>query len=291
MPMCSQEVAFRQDDGLGVAADLVLPASEPAAAAVICPGFRGGRRGGAAMAVAEHLALDLGWASLLLDYTGFGGSQGPAGRFEPERQVSDIRAAVAYLRVRFDGRRVALFGNSFGAGMAAVAAARDPAVACLFSLCAFTSGAALMADQRPRWQLAELRDALAADRLERVATGRSREVDPDTVMVRDPEAIAYMARLVAAGAGGRTPMPLADAERLVAFEPIAEAARLRGRPALFVHCERDCFIPAWHSLALAEAAGAPCVLLPYGHYDVYEGEPQRVLLRTAVEFYRAAVPG
>jgi len=289
--MAAEEVGFHQDDGLRLAADLVLPAGEPAAAVVICPGFRGGRRGGSGMTVADRLAADLGWAALLLDYSGFGASEGPPGRFDPERQVGDIRAAVAYLRVRFGMRQVAIFGNSFGAGMAVAAAARDPAVACLFSLCAFSSGRALMADQRPWWRLVEFLESLDADRLERVSSGRSREVDPDSVMVRDPEAEAYMAKLVAAGTAQRSLMAVADAQRLVDFEPVREAPRLRGRPALFVHCRRDYFIPAWHSAALAEAAQAQCLLLPYGHYDVYEGEPQEVLLRTAVDFYRAALSG
>jgi uncharacterized protein len=287
--MAAEEVSFYQDDGLRLAADAVLPDGVPAGGVVICPGFRGGRRGGSGMAVAERLAADLGWVALLLDYSGFGGSEGPRGRFDPERQVADIRAAVAYLRVRLAGGPVAVYGNSFGAGMASVAAARDPAVACLFSLCAFSSGRALMAEQRPWWQLVEFTEALDRDRLERVAIGRSREVDADFVMPRDPEAAAYKAKLVAAGRFDESPMPLADAQRLVDFEPLRDAARLRGRPALFVHCERDHWIPARHSQSLAEAAGARCLLLPYGHYDIYEGAPQELLLRTAVDFYRGAL--
>jgi pimeloyl-ACP methyl ester carboxylesterase len=287
--MSLEEVGFFQDDGLRVAADLVFPAREPQASVVICPGFRGGRRGGAGLAVAEHLAAELGWAALLVDYTGFGGSEGPSLRFEPERQVEDLRAAVAYLRVRFEDRPVAIFGNSFGAGIAAVATARDASVACLFSLCAFSSGRALAADNRAHWNQVEFAETLERDRIERVVSGISREVDPDTVMVRDREAEEYMARLRSTGQARKSLMALTDAQRLVDFEPIAAAPRLRGRPVLFVHCERDHFIPAWHSVAMAKAANAPCVLLPYGHYEVYDGEPQRVLFRTAAEFYREAL--
>jgi pimeloyl-ACP methyl ester carboxylesterase len=287
--MAPEEVAFSQDDGLRIAADLVLPRDEPKAAVVMCPGFRGGRRGGAALSVADRLAGELGWAALLVDYSGFGGSEGPPGRFDPERQVHDVLAAVAYLRVRFDGRPVTIFGNSFGAGIAAVATARDASVACLFSLCAFSSGRALTAENRPWWGRIEWRESLERDRLERVVSGASRQVDPDTVIVRDREAERYMARLLATGQARKSLMALSDAQRLVDFEPIAEAPRLRGRRVLFVHCERDNFIPAWHSRAMAEAAAAPCRLLPYGHYEVYDGEPREVLLRTAVDFYRAAL--
>jgi uncharacterized protein len=288
--MRTEEVEFFQDDGIALSGDIVSLAGDPEGAVVVCPGFRGTRRGGSSGVVAGRLAAELGWAVLLLDYTGFGGSGGPRGRFDPEQQVRDIRAAAAYLRARFPGRPVSIYGNSFGAGMATSAAARDPAVASLFSLCAFSSGSALMADQRQHWQLAEFREALESDRLERARTGTSRELDPDTVMVRDPEANAYMAALAAAGRADRSPMRLIDADRLASFEPIADAPGLRGRPALFVHCERDYFIPAWHSAALAEAAQAPLTLLPYGHYAIYEGEPQEDLLRLAVDFYRRSVP-
>lgn len=153
LPVNVQEVAFFQDDGFQLAADLVHPAAEPAGAVAICNGFRGTRRGGSALTVAERLAGDLGWVVLLFDYAGFGGSEGPRGRFDPEQQVADIRAAVSYLLQRYPGRPVSIYGNSFGAGMATAAAARDPRVASLFSLCAFSSGTALMADARPHWRL------------------------------------------------------------------------------------------------------------------------------------------
>jgi fermentation-respiration switch protein FrsA (DUF1100 family) len=109
-------------------------------------------------------------------------------------------------------------------------------------------------------------------------------------MVRDPEGAAYIARLAAAGKADRSQMRLSDGDRLHAFQPIEEAARLRGRPALFVHCERDYFIPAWHSKTLAEEAGAPWRFLPYGHYEIYEGRPQEELIAIAIEFYWAAGP-
>jgi fermentation-respiration switch protein FrsA (DUF1100 family) len=94
-----------------------------------------------------------------------------------------------------------------------------------------------------------------------------------------------------AGAVDRTPMDVVTAERLAAFRPLIDAPRLCGRPSLFVHCERDHFIPAWHSSALAEAACGRDLILPgYGHYAIYDGEPREVLFRHAVDFYRVAVP-
>lgn len=284
------EVAFFQDDGVQLAGDIFLPDREPVASVAVCPGFRGTRRGGSSAVLAERLASGLGWAVLLFDYTGFGTSGGRRGRFDPEQQVQDIRAAVSYLLHRHPGRPVSLYGNSFGAGMATAAAARDPRVASLFSLCAFSSGAELVRDGRPHWQLVEFHEALENDRLARADSGISRDVDPDWIMARDPEAAAYIARLAAAGKADRTMMHVADAERLTAFRPIAEAHRLRGRPTRFAHCERDFFLPAWHSQALAGAAAGELVLFKgYGHYAIYEGEPQEVLFRDALDFYRRVI--
>jgi pimeloyl-ACP methyl ester carboxylesterase len=285
----TETVAFHQDDGLRLEGELVLPEGVPRGAVAIIPGFRATRRAASAPLLAERLAAELGWAALLFDFTGYGDSAGPRGRFDPETQVADIRSAVSFLRGRLSGLPVSLYGNSFGAAMATVAAARDGSVAALFALCPFSSGARLMADQRQHWQVVEFQEALARDRLERVTEGRTRPVEPDWIMVRDPEAAAYVAGL--GGAADRSPMDVAAAERLAAFEPIAEACRLRGRPALFAHCERDHFIPAWHSHALAEAAGGRALILPgYGHYAIYEGAPREVLWRHAVDFYRVAVP-
>lgn len=282
-------MTFYQDDGLRLEGDLFLPGGPVRGALAVVPGFRGTRRSASAPALAERLAADLGWAVLLFDFSGFGGSEGIRGRFDPETQVVEIRAAVAYLRVTWPDTPVSLYGNSFGAAMATSAAAREPAIAALFALCAFSDGARLMADQRQHWQHVEFQEALVRDRLERVVAGRSRTVEPDWIMVRDPEAAAYIKAM--GGAADRSQMDVAAAERLAAFRPLTDAPRLLGRPTLFVHCELDHFIPAWHSKALAAAAGGRVLILRgYGHYAIYDGEPREVLFRNAVEFYRLAVP-
>jgi pimeloyl-ACP methyl ester carboxylesterase len=282
-------VTFQQDDGIRLQGDLFLPAGSPRGTLAVVPGLRGTRRSATAPALAERLTDELGWAVLLFDFSGFGGSDGSRGRFDPEAQVADVRSAVAFLRATHPEVPVSLYGNSFGSAMATVAAAREMSVAALFALCAFSDGMSLMADQRQHWQMVEFHESLGRDRLDRVSDGRSRAVDPDWIMVRDPEASAYIKKM--GGAVDRTPMDVATADRLASFRPLTEAPRLRGRPSLFVHCEHDHFIPAWHSGALAEAACGRALILPgYGHYAIYEGEPREVLFRHAIDFYRMAVP-
>jgi len=287
--MASEAVSFFQDDGLRLQGDMFWPDTSPTGAAIVCVGFRGTRTGGAAPSLAARINRDLGWAVLLFDYTGFGGSEGPRGRFDPEQQVHDIRAAVSFVRGQLPRIPISIYGNSFGAAMATVAAARDARVAALFSLSAFSSGAALMRDQRPAWQLAEFYRAIEADRLSRAVTGLLAPAEPDWIMVRDPEAAAYIAAQARAGKVDRSMMTVADAERLASFEPIADAHRLRSRPTMFVHCELDFFIPARHSEALARKARGEFVLLRgYGHYAIYSGEPQELLYSRAIDFFRRA---
>jgi hypothetical protein len=71
-------------------------------------------------AVADHLAPDV--ACLRFDYGPWDEGRG---------EVTDCRSALAWARDEFgdgNGRRVGLFGYSFGAGVALVAAARESAV-------------------------------------------------------------------------------------------------------------------------------------------------------------------
>lgn len=288
--MAPEPVTFFQDDGLRLSGEVFSPPSEPAGAVVVCVGFRGTRRGGSAATLAARLNSDLGLAVLLFDYTGFGDSEGPRSRFDPEQQVHDIRSAVSLMRSRLPAVPIAIYGNSFGAAMATAAAARDQRVAALFALCAFSSGADLVREQRPSWEVAAFYRRIEEDRLARVVTSASASVDPDWIMVRDPEAAAYIEVQARAGRVDRSQMTVADAERLASFAPIADAHRLRSRPSLFVHCELDHFIPCWHSEALAEAAGGRSVILKgYGHYAIYEGHPQEVLYAQAVDFFRSAL--
>jgi alpha-beta hydrolase superfamily lysophospholipase len=85
-------------------------------------------------AFAERFAAQ-GACALVFDHRGFGDSGGAPDVFEPERQLEDWRAAIAWACEvpGADPKRVVTFGSSMGGGNALAAAAADRRVAAAIS--------------------------------------------------------------------------------------------------------------------------------------------------------------
>jgi pimeloyl-ACP methyl ester carboxylesterase len=274
----SETVQFYQDDGYKLEGDLYMrPGAMPRTGLIFCTGWGGTRALGSIGATfATGIADRVDAVTLNFDYSGWGGSEGPRNRLDPFREVSDVRGAVSYLKQRFPelAGRIVLFGISFGGGIVPVAGAQDARVAGVITLSGYESGERFLRDQRAHWQWVEFKERLERDRLRRVVSGKSELVDPDEIMVRDPEATAYNQQLLAQYPSRRFRLDLISAERILEFDVAGPAAQLRRRPSLFIHAERDLLIPWESNRAVAEAAGGRFVLLPgIGHYEVYTGEP------------------
>jgi pimeloyl-ACP methyl ester carboxylesterase len=212
----------------------------------------------------------------IADYSGFGGSEGPRGRLDPFREVLDVRSTVSYISQRYPelADRIILYGISFGGGIVPVAGGTDPRVAAVVALSGYASGARFLRDQRPWWQWVEWKELLERDRLERVVSGRSRMMDPNDVMIRDPEAMAYNREMMAKQPELRWEIDLVSADRIMEYDVAGPARGLQGRPSLFMHAERDLLIPWESNKETADAAGGRWILLPrVGHYEVYAGQP------------------
>ena len=274
----SETVHFYQDDGYKLEGDILVRAgTTPKVAIIFCNGWGGTRGLGANPATfATGFADRIDALTLNFDYSGWGGSEGPKNRLDPFREAADVRCAVSYVKQRFPelAGRIVLFGISFGGGIVPVAGGWDPRVAAVVALSGYASGERFLRDQRAHWQWIEFGERLERDRLQRVVSGKSELVDPDEIMVRDPEASAYNQKLLAEYPTRRFKLDLVSAERIRDFNVAGPAAGLRGRPSLFIHAERDLLIPWQSNAATAEAAGGKFVLLPgIGHYDVYAGKP------------------
>ena len=85
--------------------------------------------------IAEHLSR-CGIGTLRLDDRGVGASDGDAASATLEDTTADVRAAVDAVRRRpaVDGSRVALIGHSYGAVVAPLVGAADPAIAAVVLL-------------------------------------------------------------------------------------------------------------------------------------------------------------
>lgn len=274
----SETIHFYQDDGYRLEGDLLLRAGiAPRVAIVFCTGSGGTRAGSANGATfATGIADRVDAVTLNFDYSGWGASEGPRHRLDPFREAGDVRCAVSYMRHRYPELqdRIVLFGISFGGGIVAVAGGCDPRVAAVIALSGYASGERFLHDGRPHWQWVEFLERLERDRLTRVLSGQSELVDPDEIIVRDPQARANNQMMLQRYPERRFQLDLISAERILDFDVAGPAAGLRGRPSLFMHADRDLLIPWQSNAATAEAAGGRFVLLPdSGHYDVYAGDP------------------
>jgi pimeloyl-ACP methyl ester carboxylesterase len=122
----TQRVAIRTDDGLTLAGTWYEPATRPGPAVILLHTLQKSKRDWDAFAT--RLAGE-GIGALALDFRGHGESPGPAQDYAG--MVQDVRAARRFLGTRADvtPAKVAVVGASFGATVAAQAAAEDASIA------------------------------------------------------------------------------------------------------------------------------------------------------------------
>lgn len=95
-------------------------------------------------AFAEHFAAQ-GIAALAFTYRYFGDSGGqPRQLMSVPRQLEDWEAALDFVKSRqdLDGRRLAVWGSSFGGGHSITMASRHPELCAAVAQCPFTDGLA-----------------------------------------------------------------------------------------------------------------------------------------------------
>jgi pimeloyl-ACP methyl ester carboxylesterase len=292
-----EDVAF-YSDGHRLAADLYLPEGvapgERRPAIVLCHGFGGVRR--FLLPEFGRFFADAGFVVLAFDHRGFGDSEGPKWRLLPLEQVADIRNALTFLETRdeVDPARLALYGTSFGGGNAVYAAAIDQRVQAMVATVGFGDGERWLRSLRRHWEWLDFLDRLAADRTQRVLTGRSDYVDTGDIMVRDPEALEHEQKRRADFPEQIVQLPLETASAILEFKPEAIVHQIAPRPALFIAVERDLLVPTEETLRLHELAGEPKALhvMPaIGHHGVYYGDHLTEVLGTASEWFARHLGG
>ncbi|MBI2886496.1 MAG: alpha/beta fold hydrolase [Chloroflexi bacterium] len=137
--MREETVAFPNRRGLQMVGTLLAPEGQgPLPAVLVVHGFRGNRSERHIVAVADALA-HAGFFSLRVDLTNnLGDSQGEFRRLTVSQSLEDVQDALAYLqgRTEADPERLGLTGHSFGGMLAAITAARTPAIKSLVTLSA-----------------------------------------------------------------------------------------------------------------------------------------------------------
>ncbi len=119
---------------------IVSPLGHPLAAVLADPAVGGRRpvvafahgwgsgRGSPRNVAIAHALAERGIASLLLDFSGHGESEGVPGDATVEDQVGDLQAVVDWLALREDLGPIGLAGSSSGAAVALALVAREPRV-------------------------------------------------------------------------------------------------------------------------------------------------------------------
>lgn len=252
---------------------VTAPAEDRKPGVVLCHGFTGIKE-----LILPDYARGLvraGFAVLAFDYRGFGESSGPRGWLVAQRQIEDIRNSLTFLGTlpEVDPRRLGLWGTSYGAANAIVAAAADPRVRCVAAQVGFADGGKRLR-ARPDAETAPVFAAIEEERRKRVLTGEPTMVEP-LHLLSDPETAAFFTSARARFPRLQQPISMEFLESTFEHRPIAALPALAGRPLLLVAAELDTVTPAADFHALYEAAAEPkkLVVIPgIRHYDIYSGE-------------------
>jgi uncharacterized protein len=234
-------------------------------------------------AFAERFA-EAGIAALVFDYRGFGDSAGEPDLFEPERQLDDWRAAIAFARLLpgVDPERVATFGSSLGGGNALAAAAEDPRIAAAISQVPFLDRDSQTYRGHP--EVVEQMLAVAREGGYLPAVGQPHEA----AFIRAPGAEAGWRHVVAIGEDSRWRNRCSAGWLLgPPYSPIAHAATL--------HCPWLVCVGGDDQVAQPEPAIEAARRAPRGelhvypgvdHFDIYDGPEHEAVVADELGFLR-----
>jgi len=222
-----------------------------------------------------HRALtEAGFAVLVIDFRGFGESEGDDHDLIPDRWLEDLVNAVTYLGTRddIDSHAIGTFGSgSTGGGNAVRLAAVDPRVTAAVAQSPISDGADWLRRMRREYEWLELLERLDADRRTRVLEGTGAMAHPRRdIMVITPDRAAREARNDVEDKHVHE-VSLRSAEAILAYRPIDVAGRVAN--LLVIGVEHDPVTPTDHAIALYEAARPPKKLVlqgGVGHYQAYE---------------------
>lgn len=221
---------------------------------------------------------DAGMAVLVIDFRGFGESEGDRVDLLPNRWIEDLVNAVTYVTTRpdVDANNIGTFGSgSTGGGNAVLLAAVDSRVRCAVSQVPIADGTDWLRGMRREYEWFEFLAQLDADRRQRVLTGQGALVPPrGGIMVITPERTAR----TDVQDGHVHEVSLHSAEAILDYRPIDVAARVSG--LMVIGVADDPVTPTEQAIALYERARAPKKLIIQkrtGHYKAYEQYAPQVI--------------
>jgi hypothetical protein len=279
-----ETVHFFTAPGIRLAADVYFPPGSPPAAGypaiVVCLGWGSVKE---LMANWGEALAELGYLVIVPDYRGFGASGGERGQCFPEEHIDDIGVALTYIAQlpETDADRLALLGVSYGGAIAVATGGKDRRPRAVISIVGYGSGERHLRAVRTDAQWAEFRIRLKKDGLQRMLTGRSEDIDPDEILLRDEEARSWRRAMEARYPHMAFRTTLESAQKIVDFVPERSLPFASPTGALFIHAADDSMVPVDESTVMWNRADEPKkrVIIPgIGHHQVHTGEAFQLVI-------------
>ena len=276
-----ERVEFRAD-GITLVGDLRVPAATGQAPGLVLTGPFTGVRDQVTGLYAERLAAS-GFVTLAFDHRNFGESGGEPRRHEdPQGKLSDLRAAVSFLRARpeADPERIAAVGICLGGGYALKFAAFDSRIKAFAGIAgAYNTPYAMRSGMSPagyRQVLASLTAAAEEhDRGGQVQYLPAVAAEGDAAMP-GAEPYAYYGTNRGASAHWENSVTRASIRELLTVDNMAGADFLSPTPGLIVHGVQDAYCSPDGARAAYERMGEPKDIVwldATQHIDLYDTEP------------------
>lgn len=289
MDGCESESVSYYSDGVRIDA-LFFPADEPdvgrrpTPAIVFCPGSRVTKSTPYYADYVRRLTTS-GLAVLLIDYRGWGASQGEPGTLFPLEQVADIRNGLTYLESRPEvaPEELGVFGVSLGGTHAVYAAGVDDRIRATVAVLSPFDGADFLRRTRREYEWQDLLDQIRLDRARRMAGG------PGGVVADLYPPLPDSSSFSSATQEKVPPIPLACIEAIIEYRPLDVVSRISPRALLLFAADRDPLCPPEASRSAFRAAGHPKRLIEISsrdHYETYINSADLILAESIAWFWK-----
>lgn len=285
-----QRVVHFYSEGARLEGDYFLPdeakPGDKRPGIVLCHGYSGIR----SVILADYAKyfVEAGYVALSFDYRGYGGSEGTRWRIQALEQIEDIRNAITFLECQDEvaADHIGIWGTSNGGAHVIYAAGVDERVKCAVGQVGYGEGRSLLMDGRTPAEREELLVILAADRRQRVLTGKGGHADTGTLLASQDTKDFFAAGLKALP-DLYCEIPWQSAESTLEYRPIDMASKIAPRALMLIGAEKDklCFVDGYK--AAFDAAGEPkrWVQYPITHYEIYSPEWVDPSAKAAVEWF------
>ncbi len=238
-----------------------------------------------------------GYACLVFDYRHFGASQGePRQLLDIQLQLEDWASAIRFARSRkdVDGKRIILWGSSFGGGHVLAAAAADRNIAAVVSQCPFTnglsSGLALNIFSSLKVGILAFCDKIGSLLgMRPISVGVFGKSGAAALMTAFDAQDGYL-NLMKEGVSFRNEVAARFGLDIIRYFPGRRTSGI-SCPVLFCICEKDSVAPAKATKRHAgKAPRGEIKLYPNGHFDIYIGSAFERVVADQIEFLQRQVP-